>query len=325
MKRQLRVPVAAAAMVVLQACQPVALAPPPAAPDPAPGPARAVAPQVPVQPGVRSARSRELEAFYTRVEANLRAQGLLRTDSGQRDAPFSHEDLVRTFEQIALFEEYANVGGRIVAQKTPSRLHRWERPVLVELEFGAGVPEAKKARDRISVAAFASRLSRITGHPMRMARNDGNFHVFIVDEDDRQQLGPRLRRLIPGISEAALDTVINMPRSTYCLVFAWDPDDDGGYEKAVAVIRAEHPDLLRLSCIHEEMAQGMGLTNDSPEARPSIFNDDEEFALLTPHDELLLRILYDRRLRPGMAAEEAMPIVREIAAELYAEFVAGSS
>jgi hypothetical protein len=107
-----------------------------------------------------------------------------------------------------------------------------------------------------------------------------------------------------------------MPRSTYCLVFAWDPDDDGAYEKAVAVIRAEHPDLLRLSCYHEEMAQGMGLSNDSPDARPSVFNDDEEFALLTPHDEALLRILYDPRLRPGMTAEEAMPIVRAIAEEI---------
>jgi hypothetical protein len=44
------------------------------------------------------------------------------------------------------------------------------------------------------------------------------------------------------------------------------------------VIRAEHPDLLRLSCLHEEIAQGLGLPNDSPRARPSIFNDDEEFA-----------------------------------------------
>jgi hypothetical protein len=120
-----------------------------------------------------------------------------------------------------------------------------------------------------------------------------------VDEDDRRRLGPRLRALIPGISEASLATIVDMPRSTYCLVVAWDPDDDGGYETAVAVIRSEHPDLLRLSCIHEEMAQGMGLSNDSPDARPSIFNDDEEFALLTPHDEMLLRILYDPRLRPG--------------------------
>jgi hypothetical protein len=84
----------------------------------------------------------------------------------------------------------------------------------------------------------------------------------------------------------------------------------------VALIRAEHPELLRSACIHEELAQGMGLANDSPTARPSIFNDDEEFGLLTKHDELLLKILYDPRLKTGMTVEEATPIVQTIAAEL---------
>ena len=41
----------------------------------------------------------------------------------------------------------------------------------------------------------------------------------------------------------------------------------------------------------------MGLANDSPEARPSIFNDDEEYALLTGHDEMLLT----HALRPAPA------------------------
>jgi hypothetical protein len=308
----LRVIAAAAALLVLAACQEVALAPPPAEPRPA-VPAPAPPPPVPTE---RSALSRDLETFYARVEANLRAQGLLRTDGGAEDAPFDTEDLVRNFEKIALFEEYANVGGRIVTRETASRLHRWERPVLVELEFGPRVPPEKVNRDRVSVTALSTRLARVTGHPVRTVPSGGNFHVFVVNEDDRRLLGPRLKSLIPGISQGALDTVIDMPRSTYCLVFAWDPNDDGGYEKAVAVIRAEHPDLLRLSCLHEEMAQGMGLSNDSPEARPSIFNDDEEFALLTPHDEALLRILYDPRLRAGMTAAEAMPMVREIAGGL---------
>jgi hypothetical protein len=270
----------------------------------------------PAPPAVPSAESRELETFYARVEANLLAQGLLRTDGGGADAPFTAADLVRNFERIALFEEYANIGGRIVARQTPSRLHRWEEPVVLQLEVGARVPVSKAARDRVSLAALAGRLSRISGLSVRTAQTGGNFHVFIVNEDDRKELAPRLRSIIPGISDAALQIALDLPRSTYCLVFAWDPDDDGAYEKAVAVIRAEHPDLLRLSCIHEEVVQGMGLSNDSPDARPSIFNDDEEFALLTTHDEMLLRILYDRRLRPGMRAEEAMPIVREIAEEL---------
>ena len=86
--------------------------------------------------------------------------------------------------------------------------------------------------------------------------------------------------------------------------------------QAVAVIRAELPPRLRRSCVHEELTQGMGLANDSPRARPSIFNDDEEFAYLTRHDELLLKILYDPRLRPGMSEAEAQPIVLQIAREL---------
>jgi hypothetical protein len=75
---------------------------------------------------------------------------------------------------------------------------------------------------------------------------------------------------------------------------------------------------MRRECFHEEIAQGLGLINDSPRARPSIFNDTKEFALLTRQDELMLRILYDARLKPGMTLAEAAPIVEVIAAELMA-------
>ena len=91
------------------------------------------------------------------------------------------------------------------------------------------------------------------------------------------------------------------------------------------MIRAEHPDLLRLSCLHEEIAQGLGLANDSPRARPSIFNDDEEYALLTRQDELMLRILYSPELRPGMSLAEAEPIVRMLAARLMGASTPGGS
>ena len=81
-------------------------------------------------------------------------------------------------------------------------------------------------------------------------------------------------------------------------------------------IGAEATGVLRQACLHEEITQALGLTNDSPTARPSIFNDDQEFALLTRHDELLLRILYDDRLEAGMSPEQAMPVARKIADEL---------
>ena len=45
-------------------------------------------------------------------------------------------------------------------------------------------------------------------------------------------------------------------------------------------------------------------------------NDDEEFALLTPQDEAMLRILYNPALRPGMSEAEARPIVFDLARRL---------
>ena len=294
--------------LLLAACEAPLSFEPVAAPPPRP--AREKAPAPAADP------SAELEAYYARVQEGLRSRGLLRTDGGGADTPFSAEDLVRNFERIALFEEYATVGGRIIAVETESQVHKWVEPVRIKLVIGAGVPEKKAVRDRSTAESYAARLSRVTGHPIRVVADDGNFHVLILTEAERRAFGSNLRQLVPGIGPAAVETVTQMSRQNYCLVFALDQSGNGIYTQAIAVIRAEHPDLLRLSCLHEEIAQGLGLANDSPLARPSVFNDDEEFGLLTTHDEYLLKMLYDPRMRPGMDADAALPLARTIAEEI---------
>lgn len=268
------------------------------------------------QVAARSPESLEIEAHFKRVQASLLTSGLLRRDGGGPDTPFDAPTLARNFIQIALYQEYSERGGRLVAGQAPSVLHRWEQPLRYRVTFGASVPAGQRKVDTKSIAGFSRRLARLTGVSISKARSDPNFHIFVVNEDERRALAPSLRAIEPGISPATLAAAVNMARDTYCLAFASDPQDDGTYERAIVIIRAEHPDLLRLSCVHEELAQAMGLANDSPRARPSIFNDDEEFGLLTTHDELLLRMLYDRRLRPGMTEAEARPIVETIATEL---------
>jgi len=280
------------------------LAPPPPAPAPAP------------EPPQRSADSLALERYYGRIESSLVSQGLLRTDGGGRDTPWDAEDLTRNFLRIATFEEYNTLGEQIVQRQTESRIHRWETPVRLEVEFGETVSPVKQLKDTDAVRTLARRLAVATGHPVRAVEGGGNFHILIVNEDERRALEPRLRELVPSITDSAVNTITALPRTSYCLVLAVTPRGDGVYTRAVAVIRGEHPDLLRLSCLHEEIAQGLGLSNDSPLARPSIFNDDEEFALLTSQDEAMLAILYDERLDPGMTGDESAPIVEEIAAEI---------
>ena len=262
--------------------------------------------------------SRELAAHYRRVEAIRRAQGRLRTRDSTADGPVSEAELVENFLRVALFEELTDDGTRLVAREREGVLRRWPGPVRLGLSFAGVIPAQQAEIDRAAVASYASRLTRITGNPVTLEEQNPNFHVLIADEAARRAVGPRLRTIFPEITDAAIAEIENLPRSTYCLVAASDAGGDGTYEVAVAIIRAEQPDLMRLSCLHEEIAQGLGLVNDSPDARPSIFNDDEEFATLTRHDELLLRILYDPRLEPGMDAEAAMPVVREIVTGLLA-------
>ncbi len=273
--------------------------------------------RIPVEsPSLQSPESLALASYYARVQTGLLTQGLLRQDGGGPDVPYNERNLVDNFVRIALFEEYTSIGVRIIAKQTPSKLDKWLIPIRMKVEFGDSIATEQRLQDRSEISRYAARLSRITGLPIRQVRTEANFHVFMVNEDERRALAPRIREILPGINQAALDTVIDMPRSTFCLVFALDPGDDGSYSQALAVIRGEHPDLMRLSCIHEEIAQGLGLSNDSAAARPSIFNDDEEFGLLTSHDELLLRMLYDPRMLPGMNAQAARAQARVIATEL---------
>ncbi len=245
------------------------------------------------------------------------ARGLMRTDGGGRDVPFSKRQLIENFIKIALYDEYINDGATMIPRATESRLRRWETPVRMGLIFGDTIPQAQRREDRATVSRYARRLSLVTDHPIRLATpENANFQILVLNEDERRAFASDLTQLVPGIDRMAVRTITNMPRSTFCLVFAFSKGDSPSYSQAVAVIRGEHPDRLRESCLHEELAQGLGLANDSPAARPSIFNDDEEFALLTRHDELLLRMLYDPRLEPGMRADEARPILRQIAGEL---------
>lgn len=298
-------------LMTLAACEEFTPEPPPTAPPAPPPVAEPIAPEV-VEP---SEASKALSIYYRRLQNDLLAQGLLRGDGGGPDTPFTDTILARNFVRIALFDEYVTDGDALRPQATLSRLRRWEQPVRMAVEFGASVPEMQRARDESGVAAYIARLSRVSGLSIRKVDQDPNFHVLILNEDDRLGYRDRIREIVPGIATSSLNAMVNLPRDQLCIVVAFAEGGSSSYSKAIAIIRAEHPDLLRTSCIHEELAQGLGLANDSPQARPSIFNDDEEFGLLTTHDELLLKMLYDPRFETGMQPAEAAPIARAIARE----------
>ncbi|ABV94526.1 hypothetical protein Dshi_2793 [Dinoroseobacter shibae DFL 12 = DSM 16493] len=268
-------------------------------------------------PPVVSEESLEAAEFYARFQQRQLTAGLMRTDGGGPDTPYNARQLAENFERIALFDEYTLRAGRFVAEQSESRLRRWAGPVRVQAIFGPATPPERKAQDSAALRDYTRRLARLTGADIRTSTGGGNYHVLFLNVDELRAAGPLLRELIPQIDDATLRDITTLDRFTFCSVYAISTRAEPyTYTTAVAIIRSEHPDLMRLSCIHEEIAQGLGLANDSPDARPSIFNDDDEFALLTSHDERLLQMLYDPRLTPGLTPEEARPLVRQIASEV---------
>ncbi|MEO0938002.1 MAG: DUF2927 domain-containing protein [Pseudomonadota bacterium] len=300
-----------AAALVVAACDMVAPVEPVLTPRARPAPQAAT----PAPPAVRptSEASARLRAYFTSVQRAQLTQGLLRQDGGGVDTPFSADMLARNFRRIAFFSEYGSSVG------VSGRLRRYEDPVRMQVIHGAAMPPSERAQADRDVAAYAARLARATGHPISVGR-DPNFLVYFVSEDDRRETILGTAPDLLGLDERNLRPILDLGEDIYCAVISYRAaDNQAAYGASVAVIRSENPDLLRLSCIHEELAQGLGLANDSPNARPSIFNDDDEFALLTRHDELLLQILYDDRLKTGMTLPEAEPVVRILARDVLGQ------
>ena len=273
--------------------------------------------------------------YWQNYLTDVRAEGLMRVDRAPSDIPLSPALLQDSFSRLAFqfendpFHDGSDHGGAQMIRK-------WRTPVAYAV--------ASNARDRLKIEApvrdFVERLRTVTGHDFIETRLDDdetettNLIVLFLRDSDFKSLVSYQSLLDAGyirrtedsdwyaFLNRAVEPWYDAPSPCAGHVLTTDGSDGsvpGEVIFAVVMIRAELPGALIESCIEEEMAQTLGLFNDDPKVRPTIFNDDEEFGLLTEHDRLLLSILYDQRLKPGMSRETAMPLVRQISSELLPE------
>jgi len=254
----------------------------------------------------------------SRFEQSQLSRGLMRTDGGGPDTPFDMRDILRHFQNIAFYNEYdATRGFSRVSQV--SHLEKWMTQVRFNPVFGTSVDPTHQKLATSTVAKYVDKLTQITGHSMIVTDRNPNFDILFMGHDDGAEMQAFLASRGPKIGALAQQIVGMMPQDVHCMVMAFsNAEKRRGYTHAIAIIRAEHPPLMQRACIEEELAQGLGLANDSPYARPSIFNDDDEFATLTTMDAVMLQILYDPRLQPGMTLDQARPYLYEIAEALNA-------
>lgn len=267
--------------------------------------------------GLAACASQPSPDIYSEYERALTEVGDLRTDTAPEDAPFTNADLTRNFSRIALHHEIDIERAGSEGNAAPNPLQRWEGPIRWGL-YGRGATPG----DHAEITRFLGRMSELTGLEITEVDRDVNLMILVTEPAERPAFSAALRRLYPALADG-FDTWRSSERVVCMASNLFSAMDDDVIVFGMVVIGSEVTGLLRRSCLHEEIAQALGLGNDHPDVRPSIFNDDEEFALLTEHDEWLLRILYDDRLAPGMTEEEALPVVREIVDEMRPESLGG--
>ena len=143
--------------------------------------------------------------------------------------------------------------------------------------------------------------------------------MFIVVGNQKEvaELTNKIGAKLPEFDPKRIPIITKLPKDIHCLAMtSMSAGPNSEIKSALIIIRSELPKLMRIACFHEEIAQSLGLTNDSHLARPSIFNDDDEFATLTKLDKILLQILYDNRLHSGVSRQNSSEIVRKIAKDI---------
>jgi hypothetical protein len=195
--------------------------------------------------------------------------------------------LLKQFEAIAFSAEF---GGR----HRIGRIVKWDGPIRVRVR-------GYNAVDYIpEVLAQLRELERLSGLTIELV----NWSNSAAPPNLDIQFGPA-----PQVSRFD-------PTAPCRTLFH---DRNFVIQRVEVYIAPDNP-AQRRHCIAEELTQALGLANDSSVFTNSIFNDDSRLQVLAPWDALMLRILYDPRIRPGMTKVQALPIAREVIAGLLRRY-----
>ncbi|WP_100753047.1 DUF2927 domain-containing protein [Vibrio salilacus] len=196
------------------------------------------------------------------------------------------------FIKVALRNEYSS------GQKP---LVKWRQPIKVWVEHKVG---DQALHDQLT-NAHIRHLEQITGHLIRRVTSPDQANVTWIytresnwRQDIKTQFGASALKHVHGAICKA----------------GYQVSGDGAIFQAAVIIPVdqarEHGKLL--ACIVEEITQVLGLPNDSEYAYPSIFNDETAEDLLSPLDVVLLKLLYEPQLKPGMNEQQVRDVIRPL-------------
>lgn len=211
----------------------------------------------------------------------------------------SPDFLVASFVELAMKNGYST-------RQNPVR--KWMTTVRYFIVHRVGDEDLH----RELIDAHFLHLAQITGLGIRPVETlaAANFLVVLTSEGALESDLPRYF----GTGSARRNQMVF--RHSLCMA-TFATERSGAIVRAVAMIPVDaaraRADLV--SCVAEELTHAMGLGNDTLRALPSIFSRKSGLALLSGLDHLVLKMLYDPRIKPGINEKTALPVLKAIAAE----------
>ena len=219
----------------------------------------------------------------------------------------SVELLVENFDQFVFGNEHT--------EQRVDHLRKWAQPITVNIPY----LEDKEWIEFTVNSTFRLRL--LSGFKFRLVDPEEEPANLLIVAGKRDDAIERLRRFGPAAGAVADGMVAN----AYANCTGASRSVDGRIVEAIILISTDGGRETTDSCTLEELVHALGFPNHSDLIRPSILNEDDKLTELSINDRILIRTLYDERLEPGMARDEALARAREIIGDLVERVTSGES
>jgi hypothetical protein len=220
--------------------------------------------------------------------------GQAAADTARRPAV---EDIVRLFETVVF-------GSELDPKLASKVIGKWQSPVRLAIQGKPG------DRHLEFLGRHAATLSNLTGLSIALAKpgETANITVAFVPRKQMSKIQ------IGGVKQ---DLIERLAAPGGCYFVSWQKPV-GTIIGAAIVVNTDRDNAMVNHCMLEELTQSLGFPNDTDVLRPSIFSDHDHLHEFSRPDVIVVRTLYDPRLKPGMPKAEALKVVPAIVGELNA-------
>ncbi|MEQ8195558.1 MAG: DUF2927 domain-containing protein [Rhodospirillales bacterium] len=190
-------------------------------------------------------------------------------------------------------------------------VYKWQGPVRIYLQY-AGVKPDPRHREFVKKHIFA--LRRLTRLPVLLVGKPKVANVKIIFVPRKNMGKLKLPQTTPQYVAR-----LAAPGGCYFVAYKSGPGkkQQGRIHSSIIVVNAER-DIAGINhCLLEEMTQSIGFPNDSNKLRPSLFSDEDRLYDFSPVDKVLVRVLYDKRMKMGVPRKEGIETARRIMTEIF--------